>query len=115
MNLKKREFYKKQILKTLAERTGMPGITLKDENADRPVEMIDQAAAEFEENLKLLFKARGDVQMMDLKDALDRIENGTYGICLDCDGEIPEKRLMANPTARLCIDCQSAREKRRVA
>lgn len=42
--------------------------------------------------------------------ALDRIENGTYGICAICGTEIPEGRLEARPEASLCIGCASRNE-----
>jgi DnaK suppressor protein len=38
--------------------------------------------------------------------ALDRIEDGTYGVCLRCDEEIPEKRLNAVPWTSYCLVCQ---------
>lgn len=33
-------------------------------------------------------------------------ERGTYGICQDCGGKIPDERLQARPEATLCVDCQ---------
>ncbi len=42
--------------------------------------------------------------------ALDRLANGTYGLCADCHQPIPPKRLEARPTATLCVACQSKRE-----
>lgn len=39
----------------------------------------------------------------DVEDALEKIENGTYGKCEDCGEEIPLARLEANPAARTCI------------
>lgn len=41
-----------------------------------------------------------------LQDALARIEDGSYGICLKCDGDISLKRLRALPWAAYCIACQ---------
>ncbi len=38
--------------------------------------------------------------------ALERIEAGTYGVCLNCGGAIQQGRLAAVPWARYCIDCQ---------
>ena len=38
--------------------------------------------------------------------ALKRIDEGTYGTCVDCGHEIPRERLEANPWAAHCIDCQ---------
>ena len=46
----------------------------------------------------------------EIRDALTRIENGSYGLCERCDEHIPAKRLDALPSARLCINCQSAAE-----
>lgn len=42
--------------------------------------------------------------------ALEAIDNGTYGICIDCDGEISEKRLKHYPNASRCITCQEVAE-----
>ncbi len=45
-----------------------------------------------------------------LSDALQRIEQDTYGLCFTCGGEIHEKRLRALPFAVRCKDCEEARE-----
>lgn len=42
--------------------------------------------------------------------ALDRLDNGTYGICEDCGEEIAEKRLKYYPNAKRCLVCQEAQE-----
>ena len=46
----------------------------------------------------------------DIRDALARIEEGSYGLCERCDEPIPPKRLEALPWARMCVKCQSAVE-----
>jgi DnaK suppressor protein len=43
--------------------------------------------------------------------ALQRIENGTYGKCVNCGAPIPEERLEAMPWATLCIDCKRKEER----
>lgn len=43
--------------------------------------------------------------------ALQRLEKGDYGYCLDCDEPIAEQRLQFDPAVTLCIDCASNREK----
>jgi DnaK suppressor protein len=43
--------------------------------------------------------------------ALARFDEGTYGLCTRCGGEIGEARLRANPAAERCITCQTAYEK----
>jgi RNA polymerase-binding transcription factor DksA len=41
-----------------------------------------------------------------VRDALDRLEAGTYGRCVDCGRELPDERLDARPEAERCVDCQ---------
>ncbi len=43
--------------------------------------------------------------------ALERIEDGTYGKCVNCGAQIPEERLEAMPWATLCIDCKRKEER----
>lgn len=42
-----------------------------------------------------------------IEEALKRIEDKTFGICLECEKPIAKQRLMAMPYAGLCVDCQS--------
>jgi DnaK suppressor protein len=46
--------------------------------------------------------------LRDVNDALERIENGNYGICKYCNKEINEKRLMARPASSSCIECKKS-------
>jgi len=48
--------------------------------------------------------------IQDIRAALDRIEDGSYGMCERCEEPIPPKRLDALPWARMCVHCQSAVE-----
>ena len=45
--------------------------------------------------------------LVEVQQALARIDNGTYGICSNCGQPIPEKRLEAIPWATLCVACES--------
>lgn len=42
--------------------------------------------------------------------ALQRVHDGTYGVCIDCEATIPEARLQAAPEALRCIHCQEKAE-----
>jgi len=56
--------------------------------------------------------ASGESQMLqDVADALQRIEDGTYGKCDTCSKEIPKKRLEVFPAAKRCVECESRLEK----
>ena len=46
----------------------------------------------------------------EIRSALDRIEEDSYGCCERCEEPIPAKRLDALPWARMCVNCQSATE-----
>lgn len=45
--------------------------------------------------------------------ALERIDAGTYGLCVDCGRPVPEGRLEARPDAARCVACQSEHDRRR--
>lgn len=50
----------------------------------------------------------GDLErLQEINDSLERIKNGTYGKCLDCDKPILPDRLVAIPTASLCVSCKA--------
>ncbi len=42
--------------------------------------------------------------------ALKRLDEGTYHLCADCNGKIPTARLLARPSASLCISCQEKKD-----
>ena len=50
-------------------------------------------------------------ELRGLEAARGRLSDGSYGVCLDCGGEIGFERLRANPSAVRCIDCQAVHEK----
>jgi RNA polymerase-binding transcription factor DksA len=45
--------------------------------------------------------------------ALARVEEGSYGQCVDCRKQVPEPRLEARPATARCVPCQSKRDRRR--
>jgi DnaK suppressor protein len=56
-----------------------------------------------------IFLNRNTIDMKllrEIADALERIEHGTYGVCLECEEAISTKRLEAVPWARYCVACQ---------
>ncbi len=56
--------------------------------------------------------ASGESDMLrDVNDALERVEDGTYGTCIDCENAIPKGRLEVFPAAQRCVECKSAYEK----
>jgi DnaK suppressor protein len=68
-----------------------------------PVDMTQEAV---ERDLAVQILDRESALVRRLRSAIDRIQDGSYGICLECEEEISPKRLKAIPWADLCIDCQ---------
>jgi len=46
-----------------------------------------------------------ELKLKNINSALERMKNGTYGICENCGKEIDEKRLLACPEAKTCLKC----------
>ena len=53
---------------------------------------------------------RRQVEIRRIEAALQRIDNGAYGYCLQCDEAVAERRLRADPATALCIECAAKRE-----
>jgi RNA polymerase-binding protein DksA len=64
-------------------------------------------AFEIEKELSLHQNAKD--LLSQAEEALERIEDGTYGICADCESSIPVARLEALPHTKLCVTCSAAR------
>jgi len=70
----------------------------------------DRATLESDRNFTLRIRDRERKLIGKIKDALERIENGNYGICEVCGEDISEARLKARPVTTLCIDCKKQQE-----
>lgn len=70
----------------------------------------DLAWVEAESGLDLGEAQRDIEEWRGLRDAMGRIEQGSYGVCADCGADIPHDRLVSQPLALRCIDCQADSE-----
>jgi DnaK suppressor protein len=84
----------------------------QDRNGDFP-DPTDRATLESNRNFLLRIKDRERNLIMKVKEALDRIDHGAFGICESCGRPISEKRLMARPVTTLCIECKTEGENQR--
>ncbi len=71
----------------------------------------EESVADLLSDLDLAVIHRHVNEVRDIEDALQRIAEGMYGMCLDCEGEVGYERLSAYPTAKRCYDCQDYHEK----
>ena len=74
--------------------------------------MADVASDHYERELSLNIATAEQKLIYEIDEALKRIEDKSYGDCLDCEKPIAPKRLHAVPYASLCIACQRTRESR---
>jgi RNA polymerase-binding transcription factor DksA len=72
----------------------------------------DWAVADAMAGFDIAMVARDVAEIGEVERALRRVEDGSYGRCIDCDEPIPAARLHAYPAAARCIRCQEAFEKR---
>lgn len=71
----------------------------------------DQGTESMEQEQAYDLASREGRFLFHIDEALERIENGAYGLCYVCNGEIGKARLEAVPHARMCIECKSKEER----
>ena len=74
-------------------------------------DIYDQASSERDRELGLLLGDREREKLRNIDEALERIKDGEYGVCEECEEEIPLGRLKVLPFARYCVRCKADIEK----
>lgn len=90
--------------KTLLEESTFDTDDLPDE--------IDLASSEYSQSMVFRLRDREKFLLRKIDKALDRINEGTFGICERCEEDINLKRLEARPVTTLCIRCKEEQEKK---
>jgi len=112
--MKNIEKVKKEIKsKLLAEKEELSQQSIQQSaiSKEDTVDSIDFANAEVDQKVVSLLAYKTQRRIKEIDKALERVESVGFGCCEECDAEIGEKRLKANPHAVLCIDCQEDLEK----
>ena len=112
MKKKNLDQFKKDLLDQLEELLShagdtVSGMTTPKENFPDPT---DRASLEADRNFMLRIRDRESKLIKKIKKALERIENGTFGICEKCGEDISLKRLKARPVTTQCIECKTKEE-----
>ena len=71
----------------------------------------DRADTERTHEVSILLSVRDKEKLQAIEESLEKLREGTYGMCEECGDEIGPRRLKAMPLAKLCVPCQSRREK----
>lgn len=103
----KLEEMRRKVLKEMNEdlRQGREG--RKEEGMDA----YDLASEERDREISFILTDREREKVQAIQDALDRIEEGAYGVCESCETDIAEGRLVALPFTRMCVNCQAEAER----
>jgi DnaK suppressor protein len=92
-----------ELIRTLRERGGIA--------IERSADPMDEIQYASERDLAIGNVDRESTLLRNVKAALRRMHDGCFGICMECESEISEKRLAAVPWAPLCIECQNATDR----
>lgn len=85
------------------------GNDLSVDDSETP-DPVDLAVRNYSKNVQLAVSENESKQLALIDEALLRIEDDEYGVCLNCEKDINPKRLAAIPWARYCLECQSLQE-----
>ena len=108
------ETIKKMLLQTRDELMGEIARNRKMETEELITEigdLYDSADNERDRQLSHILNDRDRKKLIEIDEALERIEDDNYGICEECGRRITSNRLKIMPFARLCILCKSDTEK----
>ena len=115
--------YKRQVLKDLKEQRAhsvavLSGLEdeltglMRDSGDGAGQDQADMGATSFERDHELTVLNSERDKLAQIERALQRIDDGTYGICESCGEPIGKLRLMAFPRATLCMTCKQREERR---
>jgi RNA polymerase-binding transcription factor len=113
MDKKRSEAYRKKLVQKQEELLRLVSKSEQDgREADEEItqDIADKAANSYTK--EFLFHQSDDNRRMLVlvREAIDRLKTGVYGLCVACHDEVEQKRLEAVPWARHCIDCQEKQE-----
>ncbi len=113
MNAKTIDQLKKELIDKRQSLQSMQTETRKvDQESESSLkDVVDRSDAEEAWFTKERLSQHWKLELTRIEKALHRIELGNFGVCEDCDDQIPLKRLRVRPDATLCLNCQEANER----
>lgn len=83
-----------------------------DESVDEQAQdMVDRATSAYTREFAFSLSESDRKTLLLIDQALLRLDQGSYGVCVHCQGQMQEKRLEAVPWARHCLECQEMQDK----
>ena len=113
MEKEKQEYFRAVLLEELRGLLGEAEKTVSEMTVDSTnfPDPTDRATQESDRNFELRIRDRERRLINKIKEALERLDEGEFGICETCGEEISEGRLRARPVTTLCIDCKMEQER----
>jgi RNA polymerase-binding transcription factor len=111
MHQKDIEFFRTLLNQRVNELRTEAGKTVEDMDEDENFpDPSDRATMESNRNSVLRIRDRERKLIFKIQEALQRLDDGEFGICEECGQEISIERLKARPVTTLCIECKSSQE-----
>jgi len=113
MNKKELKEFRKLLeaqLEELVEDAGKTASEMADEKTNFP-DPTDRASLESDRNFELRIRDRERKLIAKIREALQRIDDGEFGLCESCEETIGIARLKARPVTTMCIDCKTEQER----
>lgn len=114
MDQEKLEYFRNALneeIRTLINDAGKTVTEMNSDSSNFP-DPTDRATQESDRNFELRIRDRERKLINKIKDAIDRIDAGEFGICEECGDEISEARLKVRPVTTLCINCKMEEEQK---
>lgn len=114
MEAEKIEYFRNVLIEEMKSLLGEADKTVTEMTSDASnfPDPTDRATQESDRNFELRIRDRERKLINKIKDALERINAGEFGICEECGEEISEARLKARPVTTLCINCKMEEEEK---
>ena len=98
--------YKSVLLDKKRALLELPDRSTASDEVMRTGDWVDHSSQENDLHVNLALKQTDTKLLRAIEEALQRVDGGTYGICMDCEETIPNARLDAVPWTRVCIQCK---------
>jgi|SRR5690606_407805 len=108
LSQKKLDEFKILIMQKMEE--VLASVNAQPEDIDIDGDDVDLIQGKILNHINTQISLRDVTALKKLKRALDKINDGTFGICAECDEPIPEKRLKIMLSCELCINCAEENE-----
>jgi DnaK suppressor protein len=111
--LRNKKYFEKLLneqLQTLLKKDLEQPMSTFVEGSGQSPDFTDQATLESDMDLSIHMKERDSKLIAKIKEALERIKDGTYGFCEECGEKIFDQRLKVRPVTTVCLACKKKQE-----